>query len=203
MKNSPVVVFDLGKVLLDFDFGIAARKIAQRSGRSPQEIEALINQSPLLYRLESGRMSEVEFFEEIRRASGFLGDLAEFERLFAEIFAPIPAMVELHATLRSRGVRTFIFSNTNGFAIRHVRRDYPFFAEFDDYILSYEHGAMKPAPSIYEVVEQKTARRGADIFYIDDREENFLAGRERGWSAIFHTDPAKTRQALRSAEFPV
>ena len=72
-------------------------------------------------------------------------------------------MVEIHARLRRRGIPTYIFSNTNELAVGHIRSSYPFFSEFDGYILSYEHGAMKPAAKLYEVVERQTGRRGAEI----------------------------------------
>ena len=37
MNNSPIIVFDLGKVLVDFDYSIAARRIAARcADRTPQ-----------------------------------------------------------------------------------------------------------------------------------------------------------------------
>ena len=53
-------------------------------------------------------------------------------------------MIQLHAALRQQGIPTYIFSNTNELAVSHIRRTFPFFANFDGYILSYEHGAMKP-----------------------------------------------------------
>ena len=46
------VVFDLGKVLLDFDYSIAARRIAAASKVPPERIRDFIDHSPLLFRLE-------------------------------------------------------------------------------------------------------------------------------------------------------
>ena len=60
-----------------------------------------------------------------------------------------------------RDIRTYIFSNTNHLAIENVRKLYPFFRDFDDYIFSYEHGAMKPDSKLYEVVEERSGCRGA------------------------------------------
>ena len=105
-------------------------------------------------------------------------------------------MIALHAELRQRGFKTYIFSNTNDLAIEHVRRNFPFFKNFDGYIFSYEVGAMKPQPKIYEAMEAMTGRRGADLIYLDDRAENVAAGAARGWRAILHESPEKTRQAL-------
>src|SRR5262249_41583197 len=99
---------------------------------------------------------------------------------------------------RRQGFPAYIFSNTNDLAIGHIRGRFPFYRDFDGYVLSYEHGAMKPDAKLYEVVERETKRRGEEIVYIDDRPENVAAGAARGWRTILHETPGATRTALRS-----
>ena len=198
---SPAFIFDLGKVLLDFDYTIAASKIAARGTLASPDLHALLGSSQLHTEYESGRISRQDVYEIVRATTGFLGDLSEFSGYFAEIFSPIPAMVELHAGLRQRGFPTYIFSNTNDLAIEHVRHDFPFFQNFDGYIFSHEVGAMKPAAKIYDAMEKMSGRCGADLIYIDDRPENIAAGLARGWRAIRHETPEQTRQALAAWGF--
>ncbi len=198
-----VVVFDLGKVLLDFDYSIAAHRIAERSGTDVNEARFFIDQSPLLHRYETGLLTTREFFGEIRKLSGFSGTVDEFAEFFGDIFAPIAPMIELHAVLRQSGIPTYIFSNTNDLAISHIRRRFSFFANFDGYVLSYEHGSMKPDTKLYELVERETHRQGAEIVYLDDRSENVEAGAKRGWHAILHESPEKSRETLKQAGMPV
>ena len=188
-----IVVFDLGKVLVDFDYSIAGRRIAARSKMSSAEVQKYLDHSPLLYRYETGLMTRHEFFEEVRETTGFRGGLEEFAGFFADIFTEMPEMTALHAALRSKGIPTYIFSNTNDLAIEHIRRNFPFFAGFDGYIFSYEVRAMKPAVKIYEDLEEMSGKRGAEILYLDDRPENVEAGAARGWQVILQTDPAKSR----------
>lgn len=190
-------MFDLGKVLIDFDYSIAARKLAARATMSLPDILKFIDHSPLLFRYETGRMSREEFHAEVSRATGYTGNLAEFASVFADIFSPMEPMIALHAELHRRGVPTFIFSNTNDMAIAHIRRHYPFFAHFNAYVLSYEHGAMKPEARLYEVVEEVTGRRGSRIVYLDDRLENAQAGLARGWQVIHHQSHPATEAALK------
>ncbi len=191
-----IVVFDLGKVLLDFDYSIATRRIAAQATKPAVEVHEFLSQSPLLYRYETGPMTRQEFFEEVRQFSGYRGSLAEFGAFFADIFSEMPPMIALHAELRRRGIPTFIFSNTNDLAIEHIRRNFSFFANFDGYILSYEVGSMKPDARIYEALEAMTGKRGAEILYLDDRPENVDAGAARGWQVILQTDPAISRAAI-------
>jgi FMN phosphatase YigB (HAD superfamily) len=194
--NQPIVAFDLGKVLVDFDYSIAARRIAARSTQPPENLNAFLSTSPALVDFETGLINREEFYDRVRRATGFLGDLREFGGMFADIFTEMPPMIELHAELRRRGFKTYIFSNTNDLAIEHIRRNFPFFENFDGYIFSYEVKAMKPDAPIYAALERMTGRRGPDIIYIDDRPENVAAGAERGWRTILHETPEKTRTAL-------
>lgn len=196
MKTSPVFIFDLGKVLVDFDYSIAARKIAARSSKAPADLHAFLGSSPLLVEYESGRLNRQQFYAAVRDAIHFDGDLAEFSGYFAEIFTEMPGTIALHAELRQLGFKSYIFSNTNDLAIEHVRRDFPFFANFDDYILSYEVGAMKPQPEIYAAMEKLCGRSGGDLIYLDDRAENIAAGVARGWRTILHESADKTRAAL-------
>ena len=196
MTKPSVVVFDLGKVLVDFDYSIAGRRIAAQSNLSPAEVQNYLDHSPLLFRYETGLMNRQEFFETVRDHTGFRGSLVEFGSFFADIFTEMPEMTALHAALRRQGIPTYIFSNTNDLAIEHIRRAFPFFANFDGYIFSYEVGAMKPQVKIYEALEAMTGKRGAEIVYLDDRQENIDAGAARGWQTILQTEPAKSRAAI-------
>ena len=94
---------------------------------------------------------------------------------------------------RSRGVKS-----CENLAVEHIRRNFPFFSNFDGYILSYEVGAMKPQVKIYEALEATTGKRGAEIVYLDDRQENIDAGAVRGWQTILQTEPAKSRAAIEA-----
>jgi len=192
----PVFIFDLGKVLVDFDYSIAAQKIAARSSKAPADLHAFLGSSPLLVDYECGRLTRQGFYEAICAAIDFQGDLAEFGGYFADIFSEMPGTIALHAELRQHGFKTYIFSNTNDLAVEHVKRNFPFFQNFDGYIYSYEVGGMKPQPEIYAAMETMTGKRGTDLIYIDDRPENIEAGLARGWRAIWHESPEQSRQVL-------
>ena len=196
MSKPSIVVFDLGKVLLDFDYSIAGCRIAARSKMSAAEVQQFLDHSPLLFRYETGLMTRQEFFETVRAHTGFGGSLVEFGEFFADIFTEMHEMTALHAKLRRQGIPTYIFSNTNDLAVEHVRRAFPFFANFDGYIFSYEVGAMKPAAKIYEALEKMAGKRGTEILYLDDRQENVDAGAARGWQVILQTNPEKTRTLI-------
>jgi glucose-1-phosphatase len=191
-----IVVFDLGKVLVDFDYTIAAKKVVARGTKSLENLHDFLSSSPVLIQLETGLITPLQFFSEVQKWTGFNGTADEFHGYFADIFVPIEPMVELHAELWKKKIPTYIFSNTNDIAVTHIRHNFPFFSQFDGYILSYQIGAMKPNAKIYEALEKMAGRRGADIFYIDDRAENVQGGQVRGWQVVLHETSEKTRAAL-------
>lgn len=193
------VIFDLGKVLLDFDYNLAARALAPHSDLSVAEFKRAVDQSPLLHRYESGRMTTGEFVAEVRRVTGFRGSEELFHGTFGDIFTEIPEMVALQRRLSEQGVPTYVFSNTNELAVRHIRRAFPFFGGFTGYIYSYEARSMKPDPGIYVALETLTGLRGADLLYLDDRAENIAHGAERGWRTILHGDHASSIRTVSEA----
>src|ERR1700744_2216785 len=130
MKESPAFIFDLGKVLVDFDYTIAARKVAARSHKPPADLHAFLSSSPLLIQFESGKITRQGFYEGIRDAIGCQVDWTEWGGYFADIFAEMPEMIALQQDLRRPGFKAFIFSNTNDQALEHFRRNFPFFNGF-------------------------------------------------------------------------
>ena|SRR5688572_30024376 len=193
MQTPKAVIFDLGKVLLDFDYEKLARDMQQHCVISAEELlSSALCVSGLQQRYESGLITSQAFFEEVRRSSGFRLGYEEFEPLFADIFTPIPEMIDLQERLRTRGIPTYIFSNTNEIAVKHIRQTYPFFANFAGYVYSYEQRSMKPDPRIYEAVETMAKHIGADLLYIDDRAENIDQGKTRGWQVIQHVSAEQT-----------
>lgn len=196
MNDQPAIIFDLGKVLVDFDYMIAINRLAQRFGGTPAAVAKILAASPLLIAYEGGEVSTAEFFRQVREATGFPGDLAEFSELFGNIFTEIPLLVQTQRELRAAGFPCFIFSNTNELAVRWITQKFPFFANFDGYIYSFEHRAQKPDHRLYEVVEAKAGRQGKQLIYIDDRPENIAAGQARGWQTVLQENPETTRDKV-------
>jgi len=193
MRKPSVVIFDLGKVMVDFEYAQAGAVIAAKSDLSCEEIRQVIDHTPLLCRYETGSISTREFFGEVCAATGYRGTVEEFGRAFADVFTVIESSVELNRALRRQGIPTFVLSNTNELHLGHIRRQFPFFAEFDGYVLSYEVGAMKPDEKIYIAAETLTGKRGKEIMFLDDRATNTAPAAARGWQVIHHQTPKTTR----------
>ena len=190
------VIFDLGKVLLDFDFAIAAKELARYSPQEEEQILESINQSPLLHTFERGDWSEAQFFQKLSVECRLEASLEELKKGFAEIFTPVPSMVEFMESLKERGIPVMVFSNTNVTAVDYIRAAFPFFERFDAYCLSYEHGCMKPDTTLYGVAQLMTRCTPGNLLFLDDRAENVHAARQMGWSAIHHQAPENSIEGV-------
>lgn len=193
-----VVAFDIGKVLLDFDYGILIRRMAPRTRWDEPALNAYLNQSPLLAEYESGQLSSSQFFECVRNETGFDGDESEFAALFEDIFTPIAPVIEWHRQMAMNGMATYTFSNTNELAVRHMSRTYDFWPRFTGHVLSHEVKSLKPDAGIYEALEVASGCSGGSILYLDDRPENIEAGLARGWCACCHRSLGETQNFLEA-----
>jgi 2-haloacid dehalogenase len=79
------------------------------------------------------------------------------------------------------------------------RSTQPVFDHFADIIVSGVEKVAKPDPRIYEIVEQRSGRAGADLFFTDDNPANIEAAEARGWDAHLFTDAAGLEAALVEA----
>jgi len=196
MQNSLLLVFDLGKVFVDFDYRKAIKKIAPRCKLSEEELYNLIIKSPLFSDYESGSITTYEFFVKATELTGFNGTFEEFARFLTDIFTPIEPMIKVHKECKERGFKTYILSNTNELVVEHFKETFPFFNTFDGYIFSFHYRALKPDERIYRALEKDSGYSGDRIVYFDDIPENVQTGLKLGWRAFVHKDAESTRRIL-------
>lgn len=191
-----LVVFDLGKVLVDFDYAIAARHLSPMTRLSPEQLLDLILRTPLLLDYEHGKMTNAQFYQAFVEKSGLRASFEEFAHRFGDIFSPIPPMIELLHRIQDTDLPTAVLSNTNELAVQFIRPRYPFFNRFQYHILSCQHRAMKPDPALYRMVEKLSGVPPAQILFLDDRPENIEAAQQLGWNAFVHLEPETTRETF-------
>ena len=173
-------LFDIGNVLVTFDY---ARTFPMLAARTPRTFaEVLDHLSAMSGVLETGRLSSEEF---IARALDFLGSgvtRAEFLASFEGIFELIEPVWELMKTIRRR-VPVYLFSNTSELHEACLFRLFPQFAGFDGFdggFYSWRLGTMKPEPGMYEAALSTLGLRPEEIAYVDDLPANIATGRRLG-----------------------
>jgi 2-haloacid dehalogenase len=103
--------------------------------------------------------------------------------------------------LAAAGVPLFCLTNFGDEFWQMFRPTQPIFDHFADIIVSGVEKVAKPEPRIYEIVEQRSGRDGAALFFADDNPDNIAAAKARGWDAHLFSDAAGLEAALVEAGF--
>ena len=151
-----------------------------------------------IHALERGEWSGPEFEQVLApRLLRLDGQAVVAEGLLHRMFsagAPVPAMYGIIRTLRAAGLRTALLSNSWG-CQEYPRADFP--GLFDAVVLSGEVGLRKPEPEIFRHAAQALGLAPAECVFIDDMAANVAAAQACGMTALLHTEPAATAQALQ------
>ena len=136
------VLFDLGKVLLDFDKDVILNGFRRNTDMSEEEIKRGLK---LYHELgfETGLSSPQEFYDRLNKELGLNMTFGEFREVWCGIFREIPPMLELFHKIRTK-YRTYVLSNTDPLHFPYVLEKFPWLEKFDGRALSYELGFSKP-----------------------------------------------------------
>lgn len=193
-----VVFFDVGNVLLRIDTRLVALRMAWELRRHPlRMMRYLAKTLSTVDGVERGTIGARELYGIFRAELGFEGSFARFRDFWCDHFTlDRAAFALLRRVARTR--RVYLLSNTNRLHFEHIRRRYAFTREVHGAVLSYEHGARKPEPAIYDAALRVAGARPEECLFIDDRPENVEAARRRGLRAIRYTRSEDLHEALET-----
>jgi HAD superfamily hydrolase (TIGR01509 family) len=190
------ILFDLGNVLVPVNFIRCREALAEVCVHPPKEVQRILGESGLPKQYESGQVSSAEFFDATCRLLDMNVSYEKFAQVWGEIFSPEPLVPEtLLESLRTRH-RLILLSNTNDMHFTLAEQRYPLLRHFDEYILSYRVGAMKPDSAIYERAIAAAGCAPGECFFIDDLTENVEGARRVGMDATLFTTFTQLRVEL-------
>jgi len=178
------VIFDLGGVIVPFDFSRAYRRMERLCSLPEAEIRRRISETDIAVRLESGRIEPREFVDELGRMLDCKLDYEEFCELWSSIFFPETLIPESLVECVKRQRRLLLLSNTNAIHFEMIRANYGLLRHFDHYVLSYDVGAMKPSPRIYEEAIHQARCAPEECFFTDDVADYVEGAKKAGIDAV-------------------
>jgi len=183
-QNFSAIVFDLGNVLIPFDYTIAINKLNQIEPNLGNRFIDYYNSNYLIHRdFEKGIISESDFINAMLKAVNNKIDGETFCRIFSDIFTVNEDVVSLLPILK-KDYKLFLLSNTNSIHQKYGWQIYEFLKYFDKLILSHEVQSIKPDKKIYLEVEKASGLPPEDHFYIDDIDEYVNVAKNLGWDAV-------------------
>lgn len=193
------VLLDFGNVIAFFDHHKACRQLAElsRAGLDAQQIYHAIFESGLETGYDTGRLSTPQFIDRLRQAFDLRGSDREIGHAWSDIFSPNDAMAAAMRTLKARGLRLVLASNTN--QLHHQQFAHEFadlLTTLDAQVLSYEIGSRKPERAFYTACVEAARCMPAECLYVDDRADFISAARELGLPGVIYTPAVDVISAL-------
>lgn len=185
------LIFDLGGVVVPLDFDHGFRQIAGYSPHPPEELRRRLSSTDLYLRAETGAITPEAFYKEMSRLLDLSAEEEEFRRIWCSIFPPHTLIDEDWLGSLRRRYRILLLSNTNQIHFDWIREHYPILRHFDDFVLSYQVGHMKPAPQIYREAVRRAGCAPGECFYTDDVAANVEGARREGLDAVQFVDSGR------------
>jgi putative hydrolase of the HAD superfamily len=192
------IFFDLGNVIIPFDFRRAYGRLQMLCNYPVTEIPQRMRGTNLVSRFESGLIGPEQFVKEFSAVLELRVNYDEFCDLWTSVFLPEPLIQEsLLANLKRRH-RLMILSNTNPIHFHMIRENYPLLGQFDHCVLSYEVGALKPSEKIFAAAVARADCAAWECFFTDDLAVNVEAARQHGLDAVQFLSAAQLEDELRA-----
>ncbi len=194
------VIFDLGKVLIPFDFSRGYRAMEKFCDYPAAEIPKRIAATGLVHRFETGLVEPRDFVEQLSRMLDLRVTYEQFCEIWSSIFLPDTLVPESLLAGIGERYRLLVLSNTNAIHFAMVRQRYPILRHFHDLVLSYEVKAMKPSPAIYREAIARAQCLPEECFYTDDIPAYVEGARREGIDAVQFESCAQLERELAARE---
>jgi len=191
------LLFDLGRVVIDIDFGKALACWAGHAGCAPADLAARFVREEAYRQHEVGGIEDADYFESLRASLGIGISDAQFLQGWNAIFAgEMPGIAPLLQRAAAR-VPLYAFSNTNRPHVEHFSLVYAdVLSHFREIFLSSTIGLRKPDAAAYDHVVKAIGVPANRIVFFDDLAENIVGARMRGLTAVHVTSPNDVAHAL-------
>jgi putative hydrolase of the HAD superfamily len=178
------IVFDLGNVLINFDYDIAVKKFDKIEPNLGKEfLEYHKNNYQIHRAFEKGMISEEEFIKIALSGVNHKVDPETFAKIYSDIFTPNNDVISLLPVLKNK-FKLILLSNTDPLHKKYGYEKYEFLSHFDHSVLSFEVGSVKPEEKIFKCVEKLSQVPPQNHLYIDDITEYTETAKMRGWDVI-------------------
>jgi 2-haloacid dehalogenase len=183
MAKPPVVVFDIGNVLLGWD----PRNLFRKLFRDETAMEHFLSTA-----------CSPEWFLELDAADiapgiaprivlfpHYAEELRAFDHRWLETLSgPIDRNIDLFRRLKASGCKVYGITNYPADKFEQSRPLYPFLDWFDGLVVSGREGVCKPDPRIYRILFERHALVPGDTLFIDDSARNIAAAQAAGMQTI-------------------
>lgn len=200
------VIFDIGKVLIDFNFDLAFEAASRIVKLPAAEIRRRLfggEGGRDLVEFECGRISEHEYHRRVEMTLGQPLPYEAFHELWNCIFLEEikPTVAILHQLRQQHRVSVGILSNINVLHFDYLRQRMNVLSQVQHVYASHEIGCRKPDVASFDYVLKKMDVAPQQAVLIDDLSDNVLAAESIGMRIIHATHPEAVLSGLQALGF--
>jgi HAD superfamily hydrolase (TIGR01509 family) len=175
------VIFDIGNVLVLFDWQLAEQQIRSRIGNDTEEARGEL--VLLKERYEVGQVSREAFLRGAIRILDFRGRTDEFAAIWNSVFSPNEAMEEFIVRLKESSP-LYLLSNTSELHLTYLEERFQILRHFADGVYSFRVQCAKPDRQIFEIAAKRFGVTPSRTLFVDDLEPNIESAADYGFQAI-------------------
>lgn len=191
------LIFDFGKVLVDYDFEAFFRSYIPDAQRCQAFTPVLYNEELQQSLDREERPFDVIMEEWIEKNKEFEPEIRYFNEHYSEIVTnEVEGMYDLLARLKREGYKLYGLTNWCS-KVYLTMAQFPVFQLLDGQIISSEEHTIKPEPEIYQRLFDKFNLKPQECIFTDDRAENIEGGRRMGMNGIVFKDAKQYETELR------
>lgn len=191
MQKAEAIVFDLGGVILNIDYHLT-RKAFEKLGVSNFDEMYSQSSADMLFReLETGKISEENFYKEVNKRTGLELSPEEINKAWNAMLLDFREDSLQFLDLLKKKYKLFLLSNTNHIHIKEFnkiyfgkKREKPFIEFFEKAYFSCEIGLRKPDAACYEWVLKKEKLVPEKTIFVDDSIQNVEAAKLVGMQTV-------------------
>ena len=169
------IVFDMGKVLLDYDPLQACLRHAGDPEKAMIVKKAIFDHPDWQGKIDSGLLYEDEYLLDVqdRLETQELRELAQavLSDWWLDSLFPISGMQQLIEDLLEKGFRVYVLSNC-GYRFRQFQYKIPCGKQFSGMLVSAEEKLVKPDPAIFRRLCDKFGLQMDECVFVDDLQKN-------------------------------
>ena len=190
------IIFDIGKVLVDFDPDLCLKQFGYDE-ELRRRIQKATTESPVWHEYDHGIWSREKVLEGF--IAGDLGIEVEIRFFFdhmRDTIIPWEHVVPWFEQLHKMGLKVYYLSNYPEYLFEQTNCHMPFLPYADGGVFSFREKVMKPDPEIYRRLTDRYGLKPEECLFFDDRPVNVEAARKFGMQAAVYTDLGSARREI-------
>ena len=196
------IIFDIGNVLMDFNFQICFRAYAPDEETYQKIVKATV-QSTVWAEFDRGVWTDEEILE------GFIKNDPSIESILRNMFERLEGIIKQRdyaipwiRELKKSGYQVLVLSNFPKKVYELFQNEMTFLQEVDGGILSYQDQVIKPDKEIYNLLMSRYQLNPQECVFLDDLKDNIKTAKELGMHTVLFTTKEEAQDELRKLNVP-